>query len=283
MKKMKDENQIIELLKNQSQTDVPSEVEHRLKNRLVEFKQNLDPRERETNRRLFAELLDWLYIPKVRWAVAVAILAGVIILGSLVTFLPQNTDSVYAAVVEQLRSLQSISYSFQLQNGVEAHITMKEPGLVRVKTSWGIEFISDENSQRKLILIHRLKKFVTEKDEDMQFAMGDFIQNDLLNIPVKADEKLGKRVLDGEETVGFRIKQGTSHMDVWIEPISCQLRHVDIDFLMGPVKLHHMEIKNIKINEPVGDSTFELNPPADYEKMTLPEYNLIQSENLINK
>jgi hypothetical protein len=240
---------------------VPQEVEARLRERLSIFRQELAGKEqRKLSRPIF------------RLALGGAALTGLLIVAAVLFPGRGSVKGLYADVVKELSARRTIAYTVVISPGAEVEVISKFPGLERKKLSWGIEMISDERKGKTLLLFHTEKTYLWES------VKGTFNGVDNLNsfegLPEKAEQELGKRVIDGRSAVGFRVTKDKlnqqAHTDIWIDPVTRRLVHVDIEFEDKGVVVHRMEIKNIRVNEPVDDSLFELTPPAGFKPAAEP-------------
>ncbi len=236
---------------------VPSDVEARLRKRLGNFQEELAGKSAKGA----------LTRPIFRLAFGGAAIAGLLLAAAI--FVPGRSEGkgLYAAVVQKLSTKKTIAYTMVISSGVEVEIISKSPGLERKKISWGVEMISDESKGKSLILFHREKAYLWEKVAGTINGIDNL--NRFEDLPEKAERELGKRLIDGRSAVGFRVTKNTlintrARTDVWIDPITRRLVHVNIDVEEKGVLLHRVEIKNIRINEPVDDSLFDLTPPVDY-------------------
>jgi hypothetical protein len=243
---------------------VPPEVEARLRGRLGIFREELAGKDRKKSPSFFSARRAPSR-PIFRLAIGGAVIVGLIIAGTIIFPVRSGPQGLYAAVVNELSALRTIAYTVVISPGVEVELVSQSPGLERIRMSWGIDIISDENRGKTLVLFHKEKIYFWETAKGRENSLDNL--NVFEDLPVKADMDLGERVIDGRSTVGFRVSKKISNqarLDIWIDPVTRRLAHVDINFMDKGVIVHHMEIKNVSINGPVEDLTFSLTPPPGY-------------------
>jgi len=176
---------------------------------------------------------------------------------------------LYAAAIQDLAAKRTLAYSIKTSL-LSVDVISKSPGLERKIMSGGIEIITDENQGKSLILFHKEKVYLWESSKG---ALNGLDNLDVFeNFPDQADQELGRRMIDGRAVEGFRVVKGKSdrqaQTDVWVDPVSRQLVMVDRDVIIEGITSHILEIRNIRINESLDDSLFDLIPPADYKLTT---------------
>lgn len=237
---------------------VPVDVEARLRERLRTFRNDLAGK-KETRP---------LSRPFIRLAFGAAAIAGLILAVTLL--IPGRSDgqALYAAMVEELSAGRSLAFTVVIAPGVDIEVVAKSPVRGRLKLSWGIDMILDKAKGKSLILFPKEKTYIWGEAD----AGGNAdVLNAFESLPAEADEELGTRVIDGKSTVGFRVMKEQTRLEIWIEPSTRRLVHADIDFMDKGAVVHHMEVRNVRIAEPVDDSLFDLMPPAGYKPAAEPD------------
>ena len=238
--------------------DVPADVESRLRERLQTFRNDLAGKK---EKKLLSRRV-------LRLALGGAAIAGLFLAAALLIPGRSGGQALYAAAIEELSAGRSLAFTVLIAPGVEIEVIAKSPLQGRVKLSWGVEMVFDKAKGKSLILFPKEKTFFWGQADD---SVSADVLNAFENLPAEADEELGTRVIDGKSTVGFRVMKDQARLDIWIEPSTRRLVHVDIDFMDQGVVVHHMEMRKVSIVESVDDSLFELTPPAGYKPAAEPD------------
>lgn len=230
---------------------VPSEVDIRLRERLEVF-----------HRELAGKKIKNEYFPVFRFVLGGLALAGLGI--SLAVFFPGRgtMKGLYAAAIQDLSTKRTLAYSVKTSL-LSVDVISKFPGLERKKMSGGIEMITDENQGKSLVLFHKEKVYLWESSKG---ALNGLDNLDVFeSLPGQAEQELGRRMIDGRAVVGFRVvkksKSGIhAQTNVWIDPVTRQLVMVEREIVSDGITSLILEIRNIKINESLDDSLFDLTP-----------------------
>ena len=73
-------------------------------------------------------------------------------------------------------------------------------------------------------------------------------------------ESLGKKKIDGQTVVGFRIGSNAEDMTFWADPQTARLVRVEADMPMNV----HVVMSNVRYDAELDPALFSLEPPADY-------------------
>jgi outer membrane lipoprotein-sorting protein len=186
-----------------------------------------------------------------------------------------SASRVYAAAAEQLRTSQSIEYTIVLNETpyVAVDFSYAAPGYRRVNCSWGIEVRADHTAQKQIVLMHLTRMYVVESGKQVESpANSEDLVEQLLSLPPAVDQVLGEQQAGGKRLIGYRVPKGqlgTSFtdmktFDLWVDAGTRQADHVDIAIQEQDKPVHHMYIRNIRVNGQVDRSLFDLTPPAGY-------------------
>jgi hypothetical protein len=202
--------------------------------------------------------------------VLVAVAAGLVLIPR-----EASANRVYAAAAEQLRTSQSIEYTIVLNETpyVGIDFSYAAPGYRRVNCSWGIEVRADHTAQKQIVLMHLTRMYVVESGKQVESpANSEDLVESLLSLPPAAGQVLGEQSAGSKRLIGYRVPEaqsGTSFtdmktFDLWVDAGTRQADHVDIAIQEPGKPVHHMYIRNIRVNGQVDRSLFDLTPPAGY-------------------
>jgi hypothetical protein len=89
----------------------------------------------------------------------------------------------------------------------------------------------------------------------------------LRTLPAEADELLGAAEIDGQTLEGFRVHDGDTTATVWVRPATGELARAEVEFANAPGM--NTIMTDFQFDIPLDDALFSLEPPADYEQMTI--------------
>jgi effector-binding domain-containing protein len=261
---MPDCDPVDDVLRRNTEVEIPTEVEARMRQQFTNFRRRLDQRRRPV--RAWATTLagHWPY----RWAAAGAVLATVL----AIVFMLGGTDGgrVYAAAVSLLANARSVQYTIELAPFVTVEVGRGASGRERVETSWGIE-VRGDGSGRQLILLHGSKQYVWgQKGAAGVMRTADLIEQ-LTSLPKTADSALGERTVGGRRFVGYRVlgsrmrgEHGVRSLDLWLDEASGRLDHVDVSPADAGASGYQMHIRHIRVDADVDPALFDMTPPPGY-------------------
>mgnify|MGYP000849197022 CR=1 FL=1 len=210
--------------------------------------------------------------------VAVAALIVLAAALALYTFTGAGTTNVYAQIVDRLHNAHTLTFSIVNRTGVESmptvrtEIAFKEPGYMRTSTAEGIVTIVHDGGGevQGLNLIPVQKKYSTfgfSHAPDMEKSDGGpYVSLEKLRaLPDQADEALGSRQIDGRTLEGYRVHDIDTITTVWVDPKTGEPARVEMEFPAAPGM--DMILSDIRVDVPLDDSLFSLDPPAGYEPM----------------
>jgi outer membrane lipoprotein-sorting protein len=244
------------LLAAQNEQTTPTDADHRL--RVVDF---------------------WRIIMRngiAKLAVA-ALIALAVILGYNV-FVDNSGSTAYAQMVGMLQKAQTMTFSVITQTGLETvqtvrtDIAIKEPGHMRISTPDGYVGVVDTANDRiegimlfpesHMYMILDVDNLPIDKDG------GTFMSVEKLRtLPAEADELLGAAEIDGQTLEGFRVHDGDTTATVWVRPATGELARAEVEFANAPGM--NTIMTDFQFDIPLDDALFSLEPPADYEQMTI--------------
>ena len=278
---MLDENsdrEFDEMIRKRIQVAVPADVEDRLRRRLAEFRTRVEQRPPSRIRSLAYSLMHppFMRVATITAALAVALVAALV-------FLPRGSSRsrVYAAAAGQLRSARSLQYTVVLVQApyVAVEFSYLAPGYQRFSCSWGIEVRANRTTGRQIVLMHFLRKYLTETGKGGEdLATTADLMEQLRSLPQAADESIGEQWEGGRKLIGYRVRKapvdgsfpGLKALDVWVDAGSREVHHVDITIQEEGKPPHQMQIKDIRVDAELSESLFDLAPPAGYTAIVPP-------------
>ena len=270
------EQDVDELMRRTMQTEVPADVEVRLRGRLAEFRTRVEQRPPSRFRTLAYALT---HRPAVRVMSMAAALLAVVTVGLVLIPRESGASRVFAAAAAQLRSSQSLQYTIVLAPYVQVEFSYMAPGYRRLNCSWGIEVRTDGTIGKQIVLMHAARTYLTEsgKQVESQANTEDFLEQ-LRSLPQTADEVLGEKWTGTRKLIGYRLRKappngsipGLKELDIWIDAATGEADHVDITVQEPGKPADQMHIENIRVDGQVDRSVFDLAPPAGYTPIPIP-------------
>ncbi len=275
-------NEMDELIRRSAQVEIPAEVEDRLRHRLAEFRTRVEQRPPNRWRSLAYTLT---YRPPLRAMAMTAAALVAVAVGLVLIPREANANRVYAAAAQQLRSSQSLEYTFVFSElpYVGVDFSYAAPGYQRVNCSWGIEVRADHTARKQIVLMHLTRMYVVESGKQVESpANSDDWVKQLESLPPVADQVLGERQAGGKRLIGYRLVKapdgtsipGLKSFDLWVDAGTRQADHVDIAIEEQGKPVYRMHIRNIRVDGPIDRSLFDLTPPAGYTAITAPGVEL---------
>jgi outer membrane lipoprotein-sorting protein len=276
MRDQNEKDEMDELIRKSAQVEIPAEVEERLRHRLAGFRTRVEERPPSRWRSLAYSLT---HLPPVRVVAMAATVLMAVAAGLVLIPREASASRVYAAAAEQLRTSQSIDYTIVLNETpyVGIDFSYAAPGYRRVNCSWGIEVRADHTAQKQIVLMHLTRMYVVESGKQVESpANSEDLVESLLSLPPAAGQVLGEQQAGGKRLIGYRIPKaqlGNSFtdmktFDLWVDAGTGQADRVDIAIREPEKPVHHMYIRNIRVNGQVDRSLFDLTPPAGYSTIT---------------
>jgi len=276
---MRDE--IDELLRSRTDGELPADVEDRLRRRLLEFRTKVEQR-RPSRLRAFTYYV--LSPPATRVAVMTAVLLVGLAVGLVLLPRGSRAGQVFAAAAAQLRNSQSLEYTIVLneQPYVGVDFSYLAPGYRRIHCSWGIEIRTDGTTGKQIVLMPAAHAYLNEsgKTVESQSNIDDFSAQ-LRSLPNQADDFLGEHWTGQQKLVGYRLSKAPPNgsipnlkmLDMWIDPATREVHHVDITVQEPGKPEHQMHIRNIFVGRTPDRALFDLTPPAGYRPLVVPNAN----------
>ena len=276
---MRDE--IDELIRSRTSGELPADVEGRLRQRLMEFRTKVEQRP-PSRLRAFASSL----IAPPAWRVAAMTAALLMLVTAGLVLMPRDSRAsrVFAAAAAELRDSQSLEYTIVLndQPYVAVDFSYMAPGYRRIHCSWGIEIRTDGTTGNQIVLMQAAHAYLSESGKTVESESNiDDFSAQLRSLPNRADGVLGEQWSGQQKFVGYRLSKappngsiaGLKMVDIWIDPATSKVHHVDITVGEPGKPEHQMHIRNIRVGEAVDRSLFDLTPPADYRAIPVPNGN----------
>ena len=261
---MPDRHSVDDVLRRDTEVEIPADVEARMRQQFTEFRGRLDQR-RHPVREWAAALLGQR---PVKWVAAGAVLATVL----AIVFVWGGTDGgrVYAEAVSRLATARSVQYTMEIAPFVSVEFSHLAPAHDRIKTSWGVEVRTDA-SGAQLVLIHGSKQYVREQKGSGSLARTADLVEQLTSLPRTADAMLGDRTVGGKRFVGYRVMgtrmpgaHGVESLDLWLDADSQTLDHVDVTPVGAGASGYQMHIRDIRVDADLDPTLFDLTPPPGY-------------------
>ena len=251
-----------ELLQDSMASDVPADVRTRLGRRLTAFGRQLASADAARSRHAF--------LP--RWAKAVPVAAALVLLAVAVAHWFGPSGVALADVLDHVRTARVISFdeSVELSNGMSvtaqvlAHesgrcrITMPEQGMVMIMDPLQGKALSLVPAQKVAVSVSTPPPGVDQLPGGDQSAAG-FIDS-LRKLREGAEEHLGRRDINGQSAVGFRVAQGPFVWEIWAHHETGF--PVRVEFEMR--RMGHGVMENFRFDPDADESLFSLTPPDGY-------------------
>jgi len=211
---------------------------------------------------------------KTRWGIAAA--AAVLLIAAVVglDLFGRTPGQAYAAVVEQLRKAQTVSFSAEWrfdENEPPTHLEMafREPGIQRTVTELNgarIVQIYDTSQDEGIVLIPENKNYVRMDLASMpsvereRVQLIEFINRDMKTLPDRADEILEEKAIGERRVQGFRVGNRRIWIDVERESLVC------VENQLGATR---MVLTDFQIDpDNLDESKFTTTPPEGYVSVT---------------
>ncbi|HVN79287.1 MAG TPA: GyrI-like domain-containing protein [Terriglobia bacterium] len=265
---------IDEHIKMSTQLELPAEVEAGMRRQLEDFRQRLKARQPGRLEALWNSFCYALSTPRVRMlAVSCSILLLAMAALWVATSSTVDSGKMYAATVQKFKLDQALAYTIVLneQPYVAVDFSWQPPGYERVSTSWGLEIRVDHLKEKKMLLLHYLKKYAFETYPDTGLQNEPSLREYLKSLAPQAEKYLGEKVTEGRSLLGFRSKESDladpskyNVLDVWIDAQTGEPHHVDITNYEEGKPVHLMHIANIHLGISQPATHYDLTPPEGY-------------------
>ena len=191
-----------------------------------------------------------------------------------------RASQMFAAAAAELRDSASLAYTIVLneQPYVAVDFNYLAPGYRRINCSWGLEVRTDGTTGQQIVLMHGVRVYLNEsgKTVESESNINDFSAQ-LRSLPSQADKVLGERWTGKQKLMGYRLSKtppngsipGIKALDIWIDPATREVHHVDITVQEPGKPEHQMHIRNIQAGRAMDRSLFDLTPPAGYRAMVI--------------
>jgi len=272
-----------QFLRNNVNSDVPPEVEARLRHHLVAFREKMDSA--QTDRQQRTGIIATLFLPwrrAIAYAVPVAALA---IIGAVLAITSGgfHPAKAYAQAVGQMRKARTMTYTMNLpQSGImrmpqRMEVCFKEPGLIRqtlIQQTWlaGIMqtvAIVDLTQKKGIVLTSQTKECI---ELDLSQMPPDKTQVNILDemrkMPTRATEVLGQRALDGRTVQDYRVTTAGLDTIVSVDVQTGNIARMESKLLNAPGMI--MVMSDFRFDVELDDSLFDLTPPEGYRKAPVP-------------
>jgi len=263
-----DNKKLEKLFKGLKNNNIPADIKIRMHGHLANFRkktENLKPGFKINFENTFPNLI---FASKIRLAVAFGFI-GIIFLALTYTIFLHDSNNVYAAVTKQLQNVRILQHTSKFADrGIVIKYVYKAPGFFRVNISSQIEMILNKDTNDKIIIFHRIKKYTNDFGDnldDMEMLLKSYYY--LTELPQQADEKLGHRLIEEKSVEGFRVNEENHRVDVWINTRKKKLEFVYTDFFRDKNIIRYLEIRDIKINQTIDPSLLQIIIPKGYEKL----------------
>jgi hypothetical protein len=274
-------NEFDRFLKGKMETEVPAEVETRLRRHLMAFREKMDST--QANRQQRAGIVATLF-PHWRRAIAYGVpIAAVLAIGLLllITSGGFNPAKAYAQAIERLKQARTMTFKVRLPDGymlpqsgvppmsLRMEVMCKEPNLIRQQMPEGIVAIIDLTQKQGITLIPQKMECI---GLDLSQMPADKTQVNILEemrkIPARATEILGQRVLDGRTVQDYRVTTEGLDTIVSVDVQTGDIARMEGRFINAPGM--NMVMSDFRFDVSLDDSLFDLTPPEGYRKISVP-------------
>lgn len=283
MKNHNNNNHVFEdFFKKSTDVGIPPEIELRLRERLVEFREKMEQYHLETRRASLFDIIGSISMTKTKLAIGTAVVAVLIVMG--IYFRPWGENpqqKAYAAVAKKLNNAKTMTYAtiLKLEGAPElrAEHFYKDPGLLRMNMSgrkadsiivngYGV---FDMTRKKGMLVMHsekQYREFDLSKEAEIYKKRPEynFIKH-MQSLPMRADSFLGEHVINGRMLNGFVVHEDGIKKTVWTDVSTEEL--VKIDMKLQNMTGYEYFITDIRFDVALDDSLFNLNPPKEYRFM----------------
>lgn len=199
--------------------------------------------------------------------------AAIILLAVLLSLTMLPTQSAYAQVVEGLRKARTLTYTVIRQTNlapgetVNIQVAYKEPCHIRTTTVDGYISILDDAQGKMISLVPDMQMYISAEYKNVPPVEGgnplECIEQ-MKNLPAEADEELGQKEIDGIFAEGYRVFKDDTIITIWINSDSKELVQIEQEYPSSPGMNYIM--RDIRLDEDMDDSLFNLTPPAGYKE-----------------
>jgi hypothetical protein len=264
-------------------SDVPPEVEARLRHHLVAFREKMDSAQPERRQR--AGILAALFLPWRRTLAFAIPVAAVAVIGVvlMITAGGFNPTKAYAQAVEQMRKARTMCYTMILPQSPimrmppRMEVCCKEPGLIRqtlIHQPWLAGIMQTvaivDLTQKKGIILTSGTKECTELDFSQM--PSDMVQVNIIDemrkIPTRATEVLGQHVLDGRTVQDYRVTTEGLDTIISVDVQTGNIARMEGKLINAPGM--NVVMSDFRFDVELDDSLFDLTPPEGYRRVPVP-------------
>lgn len=287
MKRNDSREELDALLTKSLDSNVPPEVEARLRGRLAAFREKMESPQADASSRKETTIMSLFRksgSAKVRWAAASLVVAVAVALLVVLNPWGQGPARLYAEAVERIQTAGTMTVTYysealtfsSLDNVTPGtmEIACKEPAHFRMTFESGWYVILDHGANKGIMVYPNMKMY-DEMDFTQNPAAGNVI-NDLRSLPDRADEVLEQREMDGRTVQGYRVDrlQGEEMKNavVWVD-----VKTGDPVRIEGEYDLHdpndptgqrtrtiNKAMSNFRFGVELDDALFDTTPPEGY-------------------
>jgi effector-binding domain-containing protein len=263
-----------DLIRKTTQSDLPVEVEERLRRRLAEFQAKVE----QQSPGALPRLAHWLTrSPVFRMPAVAAMLLAALVAALIVVPGGPREGRVYAQAIARIRVARSVQYKLVLAPYTEVEFSYLAPRYRRVNCSWGIEVRTDD-AGRQIVLLHWTRQYALEEATHETVASAMDLVDQLRALPRTADETLGEQQAGDKRLIGYRLRHlpagaaigNLKMMDLWVDRSTGQPDHVDITIQEPGKPLYKMQIRDIRLDGAIDPAQFSTTPPAGYRTISAP-------------
>jgi outer membrane lipoprotein-sorting protein len=178
---------------------------------------------------------------------------------------------VFAEVLEQIRTVQTFHFTniVEMENQtMELETDYMDPGKQRLVMPDGNIIIMDMVQGKTISLTPSAKmaSVIDFSDEPNKQPQENLIET-LRKLEDGAEELLGQKEMDGKLVYGFKVTMGGRDFVIWADLKTGLPVRVEMNSIMyGAMKII---MTDFEYNIDMDESLFSLEPPADYELITL--------------
>lgn len=205
---------------------------------------------------------------------AVGIAAAVILLTVGLFNWESGSGAAFGQVLERFSKVQVVSYVQTIQAPgmpeTKVKTIYKSPGLMRQEWPAGMLGIVDLQQKKMMMIMPSTKQYIindmTNAPVTQDPTKMDMVGN-LQKLAADSGTAIGEKTLEGRRVRGFRASFAGSNLEIWADAATGDL--VQVEQTIATVPDVKSIMTEIRTDEPVDDTMFELRPPDGYSLMNV--------------
>ena len=211
----------------------------------------------------------------IKHGVAAVLVVGVAVLLWLIV---ENGGSsvAFAEAVRQINEARTLTFSLTAQTQGEDPTTIQymymEPGRSRISSQRNIfpaplpegSILIIDSAKDAMLILDPAKRTATKLDVEISAEKAPDIIQEMRNLPVKPDKKLGMKDIDDKKTEGFVVHKYDHVFTIWVDKQTGLPLRIEGEMPSGQGQKVKLIISNIKFNVELDESLFSLEAPAGF-------------------